>query len=90
MRQAGTGFYSGHPALAEGYQLSLSASLFICPLSKSNESGESVDVHLMPLVAASHTFYCSNKLLFMDSHRKQGMEGKLTVIPWEQVRHVDE
>ena len=48
-------------------------------------AGDSVDVHLMPLVAGDHTFYCRNKLWFMDSHREKGMEGKLTVIPWNQV-----
>ncbi len=48
-------------------------------------AGESVDVHLMPLVAGSHTFYCRNKLWFMDSHREKGMEGTLTVIPYLQV-----
>lgn len=48
-------------------------------------AGGSVDVHLMPLVAGSHTFYCRNKLWFMDSHRAKGMEGTLTVIPALQV-----
>ena len=48
-------------------------------------AGGSVDVHLMPLVAGSHTFYCRNKLWLMDSHRAKGMEGTLTVIPALQV-----
>lgn len=48
-------------------------------------AGGSVDVHLMPLVAGSHTFYCRNKLWFMDSHREKGMQGTLTVIPELQV-----
>ena len=48
-------------------------------------AGGSVDVHLMPLVAGSHTFYCRNKLWFMDSHREKGMEGTLTVFPALQV-----
>jgi plastocyanin len=48
-------------------------------------AGGSVDVHLMPLVAGSHTFYCRNKLWFMNSHRATGMEGTLTVIPALQV-----
>lgn len=43
-------------------------------------AGGSVDVHLMPLVTGSHTFYCSNKFLFLNSHREKGMEGTLTVI----------
>ncbi len=44
-------------------------------------AGESLDVHLMPLVAGSHTFYCRNKLLFMESHREKGMQGRLIVVP---------
>jgi len=43
-------------------------------------AGGSVDVHLLPLVTGSHTFYCSNKFLFLNSHREKGMEGTLTVI----------
>ena len=46
--------------------------------------GQSVDVHLMPLVAGSHTFYCKNKFLFSESHREKGMQGTLTVIPDNQ------
>lgn len=41
--------------------------------------GDTVDVHLMPLVAGIHTFYCSKKFLFSDSHREKGMEGTLTI-----------
>lgn len=41
--------------------------------------GDSVDVHLMPLVTGTHTFYCSKKFLFSDSHREKGMEGKLII-----------
>lgn len=48
-------------------------------------AGASVDVHLIPLIPGSHIFYCRNKLLWMDSHRKKGMEGTLTVIPHLQV-----
>lgn len=44
-------------------------------------AGESVYVQLMPLVAGRHTFYCRNKLLFMESHREKGMEGTLIVVP---------
>ena len=44
-------------------------------------AGDTVDVKLLPLFAGSHTFYCRNKLLFMDSHREKGMEGTLTVAP---------
>lgn len=44
-------------------------------------AGDTVDVRLMPLFAGTHTFYCKNKLLFMDSHRDRGMEGKLIVTP---------
>ena len=44
-------------------------------------AGETVEVHLMPLWPGRHTFYCSNKLIFMDSHREKGMEGSLVVVP---------
>lgn len=47
-------------------------------------AGESVDVHLLPLVPGIHTFYCSNKLWLLYSHREKGMEGTLTVIPEHQ------
>ena len=43
--------------------------------------GESVEVKLPPLPAGRYTFYCSNKLLFMKSHREKGMEGILIVNP---------
>jgi len=42
-------------------------------------AGETVDVHLMPLVEGRHTFYCKNKFIFMDSHRDKGMHGILEV-----------
>ena len=44
-------------------------------------AGETVDVKLTPSVAGRHTFYCGNKMLFMKSHRKKGMEGILIVLP---------
>jgi len=44
-------------------------------------AGDTVDVPLLPLFAGTHTFYCRNKLLFMDSHREKGMEGTLVVSP---------
>jgi plastocyanin len=43
--------------------------------------GESVEVKLPPLPAGRYIFYCSNKLLFMKSHREKGMEGILIVNP---------
>jgi plastocyanin len=43
--------------------------------------GESVEVKLPHLPAGRYTFYCSNKLLFMKSHREKGMEGILIVNP---------
>lgn len=49
-------------------------------------AGESVKVNLMPLVVGSHTFYCKNKFLFLDSHREKGMQGTLTVIPDNQAK----
>ena len=44
-------------------------------------AGDTVEVHLMPLWPGSYTFHCSNKFLFMDSHREKGMLGTLTVVP---------
>ncbi len=44
-------------------------------------AGKTVDVQLMGLWPGTHTFYCKNKLMFMDSHREKGMEGILTVVP---------
>ena len=43
-------------------------------------AGESVDVQLAPVRPGNYTFYCKNKLLFMDSHRQKGMQGTLTVV----------
>jgi len=47
-------------------------------------AGESVDVHLMPIVSGNHVFYCRNKFWMMDSHREKGMQGTLSVIPAHQ------
>ncbi len=47
-------------------------------------AGDTVDVHLMPLVAGSHDFYCHNQLWPMDSHREKGMAGILRVSPEPQ------
>ena len=44
-------------------------------------AGETVEVHLMPLWPGRHTFYCGNKMIFMDSHRDKGMQGSLLVVP---------
>lgn len=44
-------------------------------------AGETVDVKLTPSVAGRYSFHCGNKMLFMKSHRKKGMEGILIVLP---------
>ena len=40
----------------------------------------SIDVQLEPLPAGHYTFLCSNKFMFMKSHREKGMEGTLVVV----------
>ncbi len=44
-------------------------------------AGETLDVKLMPTIAGQYAFYCSNKLIFMKSHREKGMQGTLIVVP---------
>lgn len=44
-------------------------------------AGDTVDINLKPSTVGEYTFYCGNKLLFMKSHREQGMEGTLQVVP---------
>ena len=48
-------------------------------------AGETVEVHLNPLWPDSFTIYGNKKLLFMESHREKGMEGKLIVEPSEKI-----
>ena len=38
-------------------------------------------IEFTPVKPGSYTFFCSKKLLFMESHRERGMEGTLRVIP---------
>jgi plastocyanin domain-containing protein len=42
--------------------------------------GEVSVVAFTPKKAGVYPFYCSKKLLFMESHRKKGMEGVLEVV----------
>ncbi|MBI3603996.1 MAG: cupredoxin domain-containing protein [Nitrospirae bacterium] len=42
-------------------------------------AGKSVTVHVAPAQAGTFTFYCDKKLLFFQSHREKGMEGRLEV-----------
>ncbi|MGH8507500.1 MAG: cupredoxin domain-containing protein [Gammaproteobacteria bacterium] len=42
-------------------------------------AGESARVVFTPRNLGTFTFYCDKKLLFLPSHREQGMEGKLEV-----------
>lgn len=43
-------------------------------------SGESRTVTFTPKKTGSFRFYCSKKLLFLESHREKGMEGVLEVV----------
>lgn len=43
-------------------------------------SVENKSVSFTPKKTGSFRFYCSNKLLFMESHREKGMEGVLEVV----------
>ena len=56
---------------------------------KAAEAGMDIDESLQtdpktitftPKVAGKYPFYCKNKLLFFESHRKKGMEGVLEVV----------
>ena len=38
-------------------------------------------VFFTPTAVGSYPFYCRNRLLFFKSHREQGMEGVLEVVP---------
>lgn len=42
---------------------------------------EAVPVTFTPTAVGSYPYYCRNKLLFFKSHREQGMEGILEVVP---------
>lgn len=41
--------------------------------------GEPTKVRFTPMKPGTFTFYCDGKLLFFQSHREQGMEGRLEV-----------
>lgn len=74
-------------------ELSLSREAGIVPhtlVIKAPEAGIVLDqmlgtevrtVKFTPTAAGSYPYYCRNKLLFFKSHREQGMEGMLEVVP---------
>lgn len=43
-------------------------------------SQEAKTIRFTPTKAGTYPFYCTKKLLFMDSHREKGMEGTLEVV----------
>jgi plastocyanin len=45
-----------------------------------NLSTEPKMIRFTPTKAGSYPFYCSKKLLFLESHRQKGMEGMLSVV----------
>jgi len=50
-------------------------------ISVNKELGtEPTRIMFTPTVPGRFAFYCNNKLLFMPSHRQQGMEGVLEVV----------
>ena len=74
-------------------ELSLSREAGIVPhtlVIKAPEAGIVLDqvlgtavskVSFTPTAAGTYPYYCRNKLLFFKSHREQGMEGVLEVVP---------
>ena len=46
---------------------------------RENLAPEPKLITFIPKKAGSYLFYCDKKLLFLDSHRDKGMEGKLDV-----------
>lgn len=74
-------------------ELSLSREAGIVPhtlVIKAPEAGIVLDqvlgtevskVSFTPTAAGTYPYYCKNKLLFFKSHREQGMEGVLEVVP---------
>lgn len=47
---------------------------------KINFGRDGEEVHFIPKKTGIYPFYCDKKLLFFDSHREKGMEGKLEVV----------
>lgn len=43
--------------------------------------GTATSITFTPQAPGSYTFYCDQKLLFFESHRDRGMEGRLVVRP---------
>lgn len=74
-------------------ELSLSREAGIVPhtlVIKAPEAGIVLDqvlgtevrtVRFTPSAAGTYPYFCRNKLLFFKSHREQGMEGMLEVVP---------
>lgn len=74
-------------------ELSLSREAGIVPhtlVIKAPEAGIVLDqqlgtgvstIRFTPTAAGTYPYYCRNKLLFFKSHREQGMEGMLEVVP---------
>ena len=74
-------------------ELSLSREAGIVPhtlVIKAPEAGIVLDqvlgtevktVRFTPTAVGTYPFFCRNKLLFFKSHREQGMEGVLEVVP---------
>ena len=51
------------------------------PVSVNVSAGESADVQLLLSTPGTYTFYCDKQLLFFPSHREEGMEGRIEVLP---------
>lgn len=50
-------------------------------IDTSAPAGKTVAVEFTAPVAGSYAFFCNKKLLFLKSHREQGMKGTLVVHP---------
>lgn len=51
------------------------------PVNVEVSAGESADVQLLLSTPGTYTFYCDKQLLFFPSHREEGMEGRIEVLP---------
>lgn len=51
------------------------------PVNVNVSAGERAVVRLLLNTPGTYTFYCDKQLLFFPSHREEGMEGRIEVLP---------
>ena len=59
----------------------MDAPTMAVPVNVEVSAGESADVRLLLDTPGTYTFYCDKQLLFFPSHREEGMEGRIEVLP---------